>query len=89
MWNLPRWAQRGFRRRLPEGERGRAGTLAALLAIAGALALCCAGPVLLVALTASAGAWFLHTWGFVMSALGAAAVLIIVGLVRRRRACVR
>ena len=88
MWNLPRWAQRGFRRRLSEGERGRAGTGAALLAFAGALALYWAGPILLVALTASAWAWFLHAGAFLMAALGAAAVLIAAGLVRRR-ACAR
>ncbi len=89
VWNLPRWAQRGFKRRLPEGGRGRVGSLAALLAIVGTLAVCCVGPVVLLALAAGVGAWFLHAGAFVMSAAGAAAVLITAGLARRRRACAR
>ena len=89
MWHLPRWAQRGFRRRLPEDERGRVGSLAALLAISAALVVCCAGPVLLLALAAGAGAWFLHAGAFMMGALGAVAALITAGLARRRRACAR
>ena len=83
MWNLPRWARRGFRRRLPEGERGGVGSVAALLAISGALVVCCAVPVLLLALPAPARAWFPHAGALMMGALGAAVVLITVRLARR------
>lgn len=61
--------------------------MAALLAIFGALVVCCAGPTLLLALVASAGAWFLHAGGFMMGALGATAALIAAGLARRSRLC--
>jgi hypothetical protein len=76
-------------RGLPENGRWRVGSLATSLAILGALAVCCVGPVVLFALAASAGAWFLHAGAFVMVAGGAAAALITAGLVRRSRACAR
>ncbi len=77
---------------MAEEERRRTTSLGALLVAAGAVAVCCAGPIVLVALTTGAGAWLMRVSTLVVgwAGIGAAAVLISIGLVRwQRRACTR
>ncbi len=69
---------------MAEMERRRATSFGALLVAAVALAVCCVGPILLVALTTGAGAWLIQAPTRVVGwvGMGTAAVLISIGLVR-------
>lgn len=73
---------------MAQDERGRAGPVGALLAAAGAVALCCAGPVLLgILATTGLGAVLTHRGAPVVAA-GLIAALVVAGIVwQRRRAC--
>lgn len=74
---------------MAQDERGRAGPVGALLAAAGAVALCCAGPILLgVLATTGLGAALTHRGAPVVAAAGLIAALVVSGIVwQRRRAC--
>jgi arginine exporter protein ArgO len=77
---------------MAEEERRHATSLGALLVAAGAVAVCCVGPILLVALTTGAGTWLIQAPTRVVgwAGMGGAVMLISIGLVRwQRRACTR